>query len=91
MPSLRGRCAGDYCTIEIAMTRKLPIFIDAIAKSGATVPFIMPEHIAKTDFVPGSSVAYERSKDYVAIGQFQIRTAYRKQPIGRIEATGAYF
>ena len=77
--------ARDDRTIEIKMTRKLPIFIDAIAKGGATVPFIMPEHIAKTDpfkqvtetigsgpfkfvkdqFVPGSSVVYERNAGYV--------------------------
>ncbi len=75
----------DDRTIKITMTQKLPIFIEAIGKGGASVPFIMPEHIAKTDpfrqvtetigsgplkfvkgeFVPGSSVVYERNTDYV--------------------------
>ena len=41
--------AADDKTIRVKMTQKLPIFIDAIGKGGATVPFIMPEHIAKTD------------------------------------------
>ena len=75
----------DDRTIKITLTQKLPIFIDVIGKGGASVPFIMPEHIAKTDpfkqvtetigsgplkfvraeFVPGSSVVYERNADYV--------------------------
>jgi peptide/nickel transport system substrate-binding protein len=75
----------DDRTIKITLTRKLPIFIEAIGKGGASVPFIMPEHIAATDpfkqvtetigsgplkfvkseFVPGSSVTYERNPDYV--------------------------
>lgn len=77
--------AQDDRTIRIKLTRKLPILMDAIAKGGASVPFIMPEHMAKTDpfkqvmetigsgplkfvkseFVPGSSVVYERNADYV--------------------------
>ena len=75
----------DDRTVKITLKQALPIFIDAIAKGGATVPFIMPEHIARTDpfkqvtetigsgplkfvkseFVPGSSVVYERNADYV--------------------------
>ena len=75
----------DDRTIKITLKQKLPIFIDAIGKGGASVPFIMPEHIARTDpfkqvtetigsgplkfvkseFVPGSSVVYERNPDYV--------------------------
>jgi len=75
----------DDRTIKITLTQKLPVFIDVIARGGATVPFIMPEHMAKTDpfkqvtetigsgplkfvkneFVPGSSVVYERNADYV--------------------------
>lgn len=75
----------DDRTIKITLNRKLPIFIDVIGRGGATVPFIMPEHLAKTDgfkqvtetigsgplkfvrneFVPGSSVVYERNADYV--------------------------
>ena len=41
--------AADDRTIRIKLTQKLPIFIDAIGKGGASVPFIMPERIAKTD------------------------------------------
>lgn len=39
----------DDRTIKITLKQKLPIFIDAIGKGGASVPFIMPEHIARTD------------------------------------------
>jgi len=75
----------DDKTIKITLKQKLPIFIEAIGKGGASVPFIMPEHIAKTDpfrqvtetigsgpfrfvrneWVPGSSVVYERNPDYL--------------------------
>ncbi|MSO99751.1 MAG: ABC transporter substrate-binding protein [Acetobacteraceae bacterium] len=41
--------AADDRTIRIKLTQKLPIIIDAIAKGGASIPFIMPEHLAKTD------------------------------------------
>ena len=41
--------AEDDRTIKITLKQKLPIFIEAIGKGGATVPFIMPEHIAKSD------------------------------------------
>ena len=39
----------DDRTIRIAMKQKLPIFMDLIGVGGATLPFIMPEHIAATD------------------------------------------
>jgi peptide/nickel transport system substrate-binding protein len=75
----------DDRTIKVTLTRKLPIFMEAIGKGGASVPFMMPEHVAKTDpfkqiqdstgsgpfkfvkneWVPGSSVVYERNPDYV--------------------------
>ena len=43
-------CAAvDDKTIRIKLTQKLPLFLNAIGKGGATVPFIMPEHIAATD------------------------------------------
>ena len=41
--------AADDQTVRVRLTQKLPIFIDAIGKGGASVPFIMPEHLAKTD------------------------------------------
>ena len=41
--------AADDRTIRVRLTQKLPIFIEAIGKGGASVPFIMPEHLARTD------------------------------------------
>jgi peptide/nickel transport system substrate-binding protein len=75
----------DDRTIKVTLKQSLPIFIEAIGKGGASVPFVMPEHLAWTDpfkqvtetigsgpfkfakaeFVPGSSVVYERNPDYV--------------------------
>jgi peptide/nickel transport system substrate-binding protein len=39
----------DDRTLKIVLRRPLPIFIEAIARGSAAVPFIMPEHVAKTD------------------------------------------
>ncbi len=39
----------DDRTLEIKLTRPVPIFLEAIGRGSASVPFIMPEHIAKTD------------------------------------------
>ena len=39
----------DDSTIKITLKRPVPIFIDAIARGGASVAFIMPEHVAATD------------------------------------------
>ncbi|MGE4046500.1 MAG: ABC transporter substrate-binding protein, partial [Acetobacteraceae bacterium] len=41
--------AQDDRTIKIVLKRPIPIFIEAIARGGASVAFIMPEHVAKTD------------------------------------------
>jgi peptide/nickel transport system substrate-binding protein len=41
--------AADDKTLKISLKRSIPIFIQAIARGGASVAFIMPEHIAKTD------------------------------------------
>ena len=77
--------AQDDRTIKVTLKQSLPIFIEAIGKGGASVPFVMPEHLARTDpfkqvtetigsgpfkfvkaeFVPGSSVVYEKNPDYV--------------------------
>jgi peptide/nickel transport system substrate-binding protein len=77
--------AQDDRTISVTLKQPLPIFIEAIGKGGASVPFVMPEHLARTDpfkqvaetigsgpfkfvkaeFVPGSSVVYEKNPDYV--------------------------
>jgi len=39
----------DDRTLEIKLTQPVPIFLEAITRGSASVPFIMPEHIAKTD------------------------------------------
>jgi len=41
--------AQDDKTIKIVLKRPVPIFIEAIARGGASVAFMMPEHVAKTD------------------------------------------
>ncbi len=41
--------AADDRTIEIRLTRPFPAMLDALAKSFAQVPFMMPERIARTD------------------------------------------
>ena len=41
--------AQDDRTIRIELKRPIPIFIEAIARGGASVAFMMPEHVAKTD------------------------------------------
>ena len=39
----------DDRTLRITMTQPVPIFLEAITRGSASVPFILPEHIAKTD------------------------------------------
>jgi peptide/nickel transport system substrate-binding protein len=41
--------AADDRTIRITLKRPIALFIPSIARGGASVPFIMPEHIATTD------------------------------------------
>ncbi|MSP02837.1 MAG: ABC transporter substrate-binding protein [Acetobacteraceae bacterium] len=41
--------AQDDRTLKITLKRPISIFIEAIARGGASVAFIMPEHVAKTD------------------------------------------
>ena len=75
----------DDKTIKITLKQKLSLFMNAVATGGASMPFIVPEHVGKSDpfkqnietigsgplkfvkseFVPGSFVAYERNADYV--------------------------
>ncbi len=64
--------AHDDRTLKIVLTQPIPLFIEAIARGGASVAFMMPEHVAKTDpfrqindttgsgpykFIPGEFVA----------------------------------
>ena len=39
----------DDRTLRIKLTRPFPVLLDAIGHSGSSPPFIMPEHVAKTD------------------------------------------
>ena len=41
--------AHDDSTIKVVLKRPIPMFIEAIARGGASVAFMMPEHVAKTD------------------------------------------
>jgi peptide/nickel transport system substrate-binding protein len=40
---------ADDRTLRIKLTQPVPIFLEAIARGSASIPFIIPEHIAKTD------------------------------------------
>ena len=39
----------DDRTMRISFSRPVPIFLEAIARGSASVPFMIPEHIAQTD------------------------------------------
>ncbi len=39
----------DDRTMKVSFSRPVPIFLEALARGSASVPFILPEHIAKTD------------------------------------------
>ena len=41
--------AQDDRTIKITLKRPIAVFMEALARGGASVAFMMPEHIAKTD------------------------------------------
>ncbi len=56
--------AQDDRTLKIELKYKLPIFIDALAHGAGSVPFIMPEHVAKTD-------PYKQITDYTGSGPFR--------------------
>jgi peptide/nickel transport system substrate-binding protein len=40
---------ADDKTIRIKLMQPVPIFLEAITRGSASIPFIMPEHVAKTD------------------------------------------
>jgi peptide/nickel transport system substrate-binding protein len=40
---------GDDRSLKITLKRPAPIFLEAIARGSASIPFIMPEYVAKTD------------------------------------------
>jgi peptide/nickel transport system substrate-binding protein len=39
----------DDKTVKITLKQRLPMFIPALAAGGASTPFIVPEHVAKSD------------------------------------------
>ena len=39
----------DDRTLRISLTQPIPIFLEAITRGSASIPFIIPEHVAKTD------------------------------------------
>ena len=41
--------APDDRTMELRLTRPFPLLLDALAKPDASIPFIMPERLARTD------------------------------------------
>ena len=41
--------AKDDRTMRVSFSRPVPIFLEAIARGSASVPFMLPEHIAQTD------------------------------------------
>ena len=54
----------DDRTLKITLKYKLPIFMEAIARGGASVPFIMPRHAAETD-------PYKQITDFTGSGPFK--------------------
>lgn len=57
----------DDRTMKIALSRPVPIFLEAIARGSASVPFIMPEHIAKTD-------PYKQITEAIGSGPYKFNT-----------------
>ena len=65
----------DDKTIKITLTRPVPVFLEAITRGSASVPFIVPEHIAKTDPFkqitdPTGSGPYKFNMSEFAAGSF---------------------
>ncbi len=58
---------ADDKTLRIKMTRPVPIFLEAIARGSASVPFMLPEHIAKTD-------PFKQITDPTGCGPFKFNT-----------------
>lgn len=56
--------AQDDRTLRIRLKQPIPIFINAVARGGASVAFIMPEHVAKTD-------PFKQITDYTGSGPYR--------------------
>lgn len=72
----------DDRTLKIVLNRKLPIFIESIARGGGTIPFMMPERIAKTDPFKPMSETIGSGPFLFARDEFVAGTAavYRRNP-----------
>ncbi len=58
----------DDRTMKITFSRPVPIFLEALARGSASVPFILPEHIAKTD-------PYKQITDPTGSGPFKFNVS----------------
>ena len=56
--------AQDDRTIRITLKRPIAVFLEALARGGASVAFMMPEHIAKTD-------AFKQITEYTGSGPYR--------------------
>ena len=56
--------AQEDRTVKVVLKQAIPIFIEAIARGSQVVPFIMPEHVAKTD-------PYKQNTETVGSGPYQ--------------------
>ena len=94
--------APDDRTMEIRLTRPFPMLLDALAKTDASVPFVMPERMARTDpmkavtdvvgsgpyrFLPDEYVSGAR----VAYAKFDRYVPRQEPPVWATGAKIAYF
>ena len=57
----------DDRTLRIGLSQPVPIFLEAIARGSASFPFIVPEHVAKTD-------PYKQISDPIGSGPYKFNT-----------------
>ena len=55
---------ADDRSLKITLKRPAPIFLEAIARGSASIPFIMPEHVARTD-------AYKQITETIGSGPYK--------------------
>ena len=55
---------ADDRTLKITLKRPVSIFLEAIARGGASIPFMMAEHVAKTD-------AYKQITETIGSGPYR--------------------
>src|SRR6195952_4090530 len=59
-----GCVAADDRTVKITLKQPIAIFFEAIAPGGASVAFMMPEHVAKTD-------PFKQITEYIGSGPYR--------------------